>query len=179
MVEATSVETYQQQEGRLFSPYKRDGNHWLHLNKKHTAHYSDHVQATVDLSIICPGHRSQVVARGRKRKNWILEAVPSNPHWFVYLTVIQKHSACTWYRYYPNVYLLMWDYHGWFKNPVVQKSAFEVGHEQIIILRRVIILLTPPTPILDPCAPFGPPNASWNVQVGRLFICILVALGMY
>ena len=72
----------------------------------------------------------------------------------------------------------MWDYHGWFKNPVVQKSALKVGHEQIIILRRVIIFLTPPTPILDPCATFGPPNASWNVQVGRLFICILVALGM-
>ena len=71
------------------------------------------------------------------------------------------------------------DNHGCFKNPVVQKSALEVGHEQIIILRRVIILLTPPTPILDPCATFGPPNASWNVQVGRLFICILVALGMY
>ena len=53
-----------QQEGRLFSPDKRDGNHWLHLNKKHT-HYSDHVQASVDLSIICPGHhRSQVGLEG-------------------------------------------------------------------------------------------------------------------
>ena len=41
---------------------------------------------------------------------------------------------------------------------MVQKSALKVGHEQIIILRRVIIFLTPPTPILDPCATFGPPK---------------------